>query len=435
MSYPPILDLQSFNKAKDDRTLEVPGAAEAINAAVEVVCKIPDDVQRGHRLGDGSDVVEAALRAAFAPQAVDPPPTPSVAPTEPPSSLGEAGTSNSQSPFTPFCTGTPVSQPNTPHPEPSGDSPGEGQAGTTPRAKGKPLTRRALSAADELSVFDIHNIFRRRWFLSRDHLVANVISAQKAEDGKVFWVEFAPQFHAHLVKCAVALVPRPLNKVKKVMFGYILELLNGEGPQAFFDLSKGQRVASLALKEKRRLARKRNRASRQERRKAAAEAANGKPQRSCRYCKREFATRRAAKRHRCPFSKEDSDESGEASGKGKSRAAPKPNKPAPKTRDAPPNPPVSTMTTAQSQAKKTQDQHPSKKKKKSSSTSKPQEPTTTTTTPGPRQSAATHVPNRTLGRVLASDQPYEMTSDRRSSRLNTETKRRTRRGLLDKLHE
>ncbi|KAH9963355.1 hypothetical protein BGW80DRAFT_1463239 [Lactifluus volemus] len=203
---------------------------------------------------------------------------------------------------------------------------------------------------------------------------------------------------------------------KKVMFGYILELLNGEGPQAFFNLSKGQRVASLALKEKRRLARKRNRASRQERRKAATEAANGKPQRSCKYCKRD-------------------DESGEASGKGKSRAAPKPNKPAPKTRDAPPNPPVSTMTTAQSQAKKTQDQHPSKKKKKSSLTSKPQEPTPTTTTPGPRQSAATHVPNRTLGRVLASDQLYEMTSDCRSSRLNTETKRRTRRGLLDKLHE
>jgi hypothetical protein len=284
MPYPPILDFQSFDKAKDDRILGVPGADKAINVAVEVICSLPEDIQE-HRLGDGSDVVEAALRAALAPQAVDPPPTPSVAPTEPPSSLGEAGTSNSQSPFTLFCTGTPVSQPNTPHPEPVGDSPGEGQAGTTPRVKGKPPTRRALSAADELSVFDIHNIFCRCWFLSRDHLMANVISAQKAEDGKVFWVEFAPQFHAHLVKCTVALVPRPLNKVKKVMFGYILELLNGEGPQAFFDLAKGQRVASLARKEKRRLARKRNRASRQERRKAAIEAANGKPQRSCKFCK------------------------------------------------------------------------------------------------------------------------------------------------------
>jgi hypothetical protein len=129
---------------------------------------------------------------------------------------------------------------------------GTGVAGTTPQAKGnQPRAPWALSVDDELSVFDIHNIFHRRWFLSWDHLVANVTSAQKAEDGKIFWVKFAPQFHAHLVKCAVALVPRPLNKVKKVMFGYVLELLNGEGPQAFFDLTKGQHVATLALKEKR----------------------------------------------------------------------------------------------------------------------------------------------------------------------------------------
>jgi hypothetical protein len=81
--------------------------------------------------------------------------------------------------------------------------------------------------------------------------MANAILAQKAEDGKIFWVKFTPQFHAHLVKCAVALVPHPLNKVKMVMFGYILELLNGEGPQVFFNLTKGQRLATLALKEKR----------------------------------------------------------------------------------------------------------------------------------------------------------------------------------------
>jgi hypothetical protein len=288
MPYPHIIDLQSLNKAKDDRTLGIPGADEAIKAALNIVCNIPDDVQRGHRLGDGSDVVEAALRAAFVPLAVDPPPTPSVVPPESNNSQGKAGTSNSQTPFTPFCTGTPISQPTSPHPEPTGVSPGEGQAGTTPRAKGNPLPQRAIPVADDLSVFDIHNIFHRRWFLSRDHLVANVISAQKAEDRKMFWVEFAPQFHAHLVKCAVALVPRPLNKVKKVMFGYILELLNGEGPQAFFDLTKGQRVATLALKEKRRLARKRNRTLRQERQKAAkasADAASGNPQWSCKSCK------------------------------------------------------------------------------------------------------------------------------------------------------
>jgi hypothetical protein len=34
------------------------------------------------------------------------------------------------------------------------------------------------------------------------------------------------------------------------MFGYILELLNREASQAFFDLTKGQQVATLALKKK-----------------------------------------------------------------------------------------------------------------------------------------------------------------------------------------
>jgi hypothetical protein len=70
---------------------------------------------------------------------------------------------------------------------------------------------------------------------------------------KFFWVKFAPQFHAHLVKCTVALIPCPLYKVKKVMFRYILELLNGEGPQAFFDLTMGLWWATQAQKEKRQL--------------------------------------------------------------------------------------------------------------------------------------------------------------------------------------
>jgi hypothetical protein len=156
----------------------------------------------------------------------------------------------------------------------------------TPRAKGtkKPSTPKALSAGDELSVFDIHNTFRRRWFLSRDHLVANAILAQKAKDGKIFWVKFAPQFHAHLVKCAVALVPRPLHKVKKVMLRYILELLNREGPQAFFDLTMGMWQATQAQKEKRRLARKRNHVLRHDCRIAAQAVADG-PERYCEFYK------------------------------------------------------------------------------------------------------------------------------------------------------
>jgi rubrerythrin len=125
--------------------------------------------------------------------------------------------------------------------------------------------------------------------------MANVISAQKAEDGKISWVEFTPPYHAHLVKCTVALVPRPLQKVKKVMFAYVLETLNGEAPKAFFDLTKGPSLAAKAQKEKKRLARKRNRASRRERRRVAKEAAGGQSQWTCEKCGRKFGSRKAQK--------------------------------------------------------------------------------------------------------------------------------------------
>ena len=37
--------------------------------------------------------------------------------------------------------------------------------------------------SEEPSVFDVLNVFHSCWFLNRDHLIANVLSAQKAEDG------------------------------------------------------------------------------------------------------------------------------------------------------------------------------------------------------------------------------------------------------------
>jgi hypothetical protein len=97
----------------------------------------------------------------------------------------------------------------------------------------------SLPGHANLSMFDILNTFQHCWFISVDHLRTTVLLAQKAKDGKKFWVEFTSQFHTHLVKCAVALVPHPLHKVKQVMFVYLLELLNREGPQSFFDLTKG----------------------------------------------------------------------------------------------------------------------------------------------------------------------------------------------------
>jgi hypothetical protein len=121
----------------------------------------------------------------------------------------------------------------------------------------KPVAKWSLSGDVELSMFDILNIFHWWWFLSISHLRAQALSAQKAEDRKIFWVEFTPLFHTHLVKCAVAPVPHPIQKVEKVMFMYILELLKGESHQAFFNLTKGTRIATQAQK-KRQLSWKRN---------------------------------------------------------------------------------------------------------------------------------------------------------------------------------
>ena len=159
------------------------------------------------------------------------------------------------------------------------------------------------SKDETLSVFDVLNIFRRRWFLSRAALLEYCLSAQKAEDGSISWVEFSPPFHSHLVKCAVALVPHracPVPMVKRVMFVFILELLNREGHLAFFDLQKGGRKANNAQKEKRRLARKRSRAAKREREREAAKAAKLPPhERECLTCGRKFQSRKTAKRHKC----------------------------------------------------------------------------------------------------------------------------------------
>jgi hypothetical protein len=106
------------------------------------------------------------------------------------------------------------------------------------------VKKRSLLGHAKLSVFDILNTFQCCWFISVDHLRTTVLLAQKAKDGKFFWVEFTPQFHAHLVKCTVVLVPHPVGKVKKVIFMFLLELLNGEGPITFFNLAKGQRLAT-----------------------------------------------------------------------------------------------------------------------------------------------------------------------------------------------
>jgi hypothetical protein len=194
-------------------------------------------------------------------------------------------------------------------PPPLPPSPGDILMALPPpvKPKGGDKASRTLSKVIELSVFDILNIFRRRWFLSRTALLTHVISAQKAEDGDISWVEFDPPFHSHLVKCAVALVPRlgcPVPMVKRVMFVFILELLNQEGHLAFFDLQKGGHKANNAQKEKRRLAWKWSRAAKREQEREATKMAKLPPrERSCLGCGRKFNSQKTAKRHKCSDSK------------------------------------------------------------------------------------------------------------------------------------
>jgi hypothetical protein len=116
------------------------------------------------------------------------------------------------------------------------------------------------------------------------HIFLGISTIVNSFENGYNWVEFSSQFHAHLVKCTIVLVPWPIQKVKKVLFGLILELLNGESPQAFFDLSKGNRQATAAQKEKKCLACKRNHALRCDCHRLAEEAIEGHPQWQCVMC-------------------------------------------------------------------------------------------------------------------------------------------------------
>ena len=105
------------------------------------------------------------------------------------------------------------------------------------RGRARPsVAQTPLSAAvDVYSVFDVLNIFRARWFINRPHILSLALFAQKAGEGnEVTWVEFSPQSHSHLVKQALALAPPsyPLALVKRVMFSFLLEVVNS--PDSFF---------------------------------------------------------------------------------------------------------------------------------------------------------------------------------------------------------
>src|SRR5579863_2115097 len=140
----------------------------------------------------------------------------------------------------------PLPKPIPPHPlSPSAAPPAKRQKSGTPRAPSVDPP----SGSPEPSVFNVLNIFRCRWFLHQDHLIANVLSATKDDAGLLDWIDFQPPFHSHLIRKAMSLLP-PLCLVvkgKRVIFVFVLEVLNKDshgspghnpGPLAFFNTSK-----------------------------------------------------------------------------------------------------------------------------------------------------------------------------------------------------
>jgi hypothetical protein len=85
-------------------------------------------------------------------------------------------------------------------------------------------------------VFNIHNCFRCHWFLSRDWLITQIATAQRITEGPINWVQFKPESYTLLVQSALALCPKsiPATKVKQVIFAFILEVLNEDGPEINF---------------------------------------------------------------------------------------------------------------------------------------------------------------------------------------------------------
>jgi len=92
-----------------------------------------------------------------------------------------------------------------------------------------------MSLPSDPSVFNILNVFRHHWFLLRDWLVSIIATTQQTDSSSIDWVKFLPAVYTYLVWCAIKLAPSvPTAKVKRVMFVYLLKVLNGDSPMLSF---------------------------------------------------------------------------------------------------------------------------------------------------------------------------------------------------------
>jgi hypothetical protein len=130
-------------------------------------------------------------------------------------------------PTPPFGAGSSLLGSKRPH-SPSSSPP------KAPWAPPVPLSVDNAKDGSEYSVFNIQNIFHHRWFINCDHLITNVLSATRDNEGRFTWVDFLPQFHTSLIKRMCTLLPPgvAVSRGKKVLFVFLLETLTGdEGPK------------------------------------------------------------------------------------------------------------------------------------------------------------------------------------------------------------
>jgi len=85
---------------------------------------------------------------------------------------------------------------------------------------------------DHPLVFDVLNLFRACWFLNCKHLMSLVLAAVKGgNNNNIMWIDLLLSAHTHLLCQAKALAPPsyPLSLLKRVMFTFLLEVINSCG--------------------------------------------------------------------------------------------------------------------------------------------------------------------------------------------------------------
>ncbi|KAF9451545.1 hypothetical protein P691DRAFT_344494 [Macrolepiota fuliginosa MF-IS2] len=200
----------------------------------------------------------------------------------------------------------------------------------TPYSSGEGLTKPvAVQVSVPSETESVVCILERCMFVRASDLLAETTLATKNSEGEVTWVSFGPTYHSNIVKAAVATVKSAQKgahktlAIKEGLFIFILDILNGRPQVDFFVKKEIERGCNRANRERKRLARKRQRAARRERVRESELLKAGKrvdpavlegtvktdpvdgQTRRCSACHKRFASRKKLSKHKCVTSTGD----------------------------------------------------------------------------------------------------------------------------------